>query len=122
MDLAHLVVAMTGDRIAKAECKTCKKIHAYKAPKGVKTPKPKKERAPRAEKKTVEVSWQELMDMNKAKPSKGYNTKGAFVVGDKVNHPTFGEGIVERLIYPNKFEIIFQTSMKILIHAGNHQA
>ena len=54
MDLAHLVVAMKGDRIAKAECKTCKKIHAYKAPKGITEPAAKK---PKKAKKAAEPKF-----------------------------------------------------------------
>lgn len=42
MDLNHVIVAMKGDRIAKVQCLTCKKEHAYKAAKGVTEPTAKK--------------------------------------------------------------------------------
>ena len=35
MDLAHTVSAMKGDRAVRVVCNTCKKDHAYKAPKGM---------------------------------------------------------------------------------------
>ncbi len=38
MDLNHTIVAMHGDRIIKVQCRTCRKDHAYKAPKGIKDP------------------------------------------------------------------------------------
>ena len=45
IDLAHTIVSMKGDQVAKVECKTCKKTHAFKAPKGVTEVAPKKKRA-----------------------------------------------------------------------------
>ena len=44
MDLNHVIVAMKGDRLAKVQCLTCKKEHAYKAAKGQTEPKKKKKK------------------------------------------------------------------------------
>src|SRR3954451_10362978 len=97
MDLNHVVVAMKGDRIAKVQCLTCKKEHAYKAAKGVTTPKKtrkKKETEAEAAHTSIEAEWEKLMTQHKDAPMKQYTTKGAFVLGDKLHHPTFGDGIV----------------------------
>ncbi len=123
MDLAHLIVALKGDRIAKVECKTCKKTHVYKAPKGVTEPgkaKPKRASKKSAENagNTIEAEWEKLMTAHKDSPSKSYNTKGQFVLGEKLAHPTFGDGIVGKLIYPNKIEVIFRHDVKVLICAA----
>ncbi|MGE0616689.1 MAG: hypothetical protein AB7P04_13730 [Bacteriovoracia bacterium] len=121
MDLTHFIVAMKGDKIAKVECKTCKKTHAFKAPKGITEPGQKKTRASKkatAEIKTVEAEWERLMTTHKDAPMKSYTMKTLFSLGDKVNHKNFGEGIVGRLIYPNKIEVVFRTDVKILIHQG----
>jgi hypothetical protein len=128
MDLNHRVVAMKGDRIAKTQCLTCKKEHVYKAPKGITEPPVKK---PKKSKKdsgaqpdsatSIETEWQKLMATHKDAPTKSYNTKGQFTLGDKLKHPVFGEGIVGRLIYPNKLEVIFQTQIKVLIYGGLQQ-
>jgi hypothetical protein len=130
MDLAHMIVAMKGDRIAKAQCQTCKKEHAYKAPKGVTEPG-KAPKSARARKKaeaqaeeaahSIEAEWQKLMLTHKEAPMKPYSMKGKFGLGDKIAHPNFGEGIVGKLIYPNKIEVIFQMDMKVLIHGGAPQ-
>src|SRR5262245_2145312 len=56
MDLAHLVVAMKGDQAAKVECKTCKKTHAFKAPKGITEPAKKPAKKSRAKKGDEEMS------------------------------------------------------------------
>ena len=124
MDLGHVVVAMTGDRIAKVQCNTCKKEHTYKAPKGVNEPtaKPKRASKKAAAKEDagnpIEAEWEKLMTAHKNAPMKQYTMKTSFLLGDKLNHPTFGDGIVGKLIYPNKLEVIFRHDVKVLIHAG----
>lgn len=128
MDLNHIIVALKGDRIAKVQCLTCKKEHAYKAAKGVTEPGKAAAKATRAKKKaaaaeedanhSIEAEWQKLMLAHKDAPTKGYSTKANFGLGDKINHPNFGEGIVGKLIYPNKIEVIFQMDVKVLIHGG----
>jgi hypothetical protein len=129
MDLNHIIVALKGDRIAKVQCLTCKKEHAYKAAKGVTEPGKAAAKATRTSKKkaasadedtnhSIEAEWQKLMLAHKDMPTKGYSTKGNFGLGDKISHPTFGDGIVGKLIYPNKIEVIFQMDVKVLIHGG----
>jgi hypothetical protein len=131
MDLAATVVAKVGAKIAKVQCKTCKKEHAYKAAKGVTEPgaegaAPKKraskkasaaEAAEAARTVSVEAEWKRLMaEATKANRVK-YSPKAKLVLGDVVQHPSFGEGIVTRLQHPNKVEILFQTDLKLLIHS-----
>lgn len=126
MDLNSVIVAMKGDRVAKVQCLTCKKEHVYKAPKGIDTPTaaPKAKRASKKKETeeelshSIEVEWEKLMASHREAPTKSYTVKGSFLLGDKINHPTFGEGIVGKLIYPNKIEVIFRTDLKVLIYAG----
>lgn len=128
MDLNHVIVALKGDRIAKAQCLTCKKEHTYKAPKGQAEPKKTKKTKASTEisqepgSHSIEAEWQKLMGAHQDLPSKPYNTQGHFGLGDKINHPTFGEGIVGKLIYPNKLEVIFRMDVKVLIHGGQLDA
>ena len=53
-----------------------------------------------------------------SRPVKNYAANEPFQVGDRLSHPTFGEGVVQKLIFPNKMEIIFRNDIKTLIHAG----
>jgi hypothetical protein len=125
MDLNHIIVAMKGERIAKVQCFTCKKEHVYRAPKGATEPQAKA--APRAKKSSsdeeghhpIEAEWEKLMSSHRDLPVKAYSMKGQFSLGDKLNHPTFGDGIVGKLIYPNKLEVIFRSDVKVLIHGGS---
>ena len=125
MDLNSVVVAMKGDRIAKVQCLTCKKEHTFKAAKGVTTPKKKttkkKKDSAEATATSIEAEWEKLMAQHKDAPMKPYSMKGAFLLGDKIHHPSFGDGIVGKLIYPNKIEIIFRTDLKVLIYGGIQQ-
>jgi hypothetical protein len=135
MDLNHMIVALKGDRIAKVQCLTCKKEHVYRAPKGATEPtqpKASKKKAAASSSATgghddngshsIEVEWEKLMSSHRDHPLKPYSTKGQFFLGDKIKHPTFGEGIVGKLIYPNKLEVIFKTDVKVLIYAGSQHS
>ncbi len=126
MDLNHVIVAMKGDKIAKVQCLTCKKEHVYRVPKGALEPQvakasKAKKSAEETESHSIEIEWEKLMSSHKDIPLKPYTTRGHFGLGDKLNHPTFGDGIVGKLIYPNKLEVIFRHDVKVLIHAGTAQ-
>lgn len=120
MDMMNVVVAMKGEKIAKVKCKTCEKDHVYRAPKGITEPPPKKVKLPKgvAASVPVEMEWEKLMAVHKNTPFKSYSMKGQFLLGDKLQHPSFGDGIVSKQIYPNKIEVIFKADIKVLIHGG----
>ena len=128
MDLGHTIMAMKGANPAKVMCRTCKSEHGYKAKKGIKdpsvvaaakgTPRVPKEKKEKVDKAVpVEVEWMKQINAT-TKPLRHYAANEAFHFGDKVSHPSFGEGIVQKVIFPNKIEILFRTDMKVLIHAG----
>lgn len=125
MDLAHMIMSMVGANPARVLCKTCKSEHNFKVKKGVKEPgstpasrKAAREKTAAADKVVaVEVEW--LRQMNAStRPLKSYATSGFFGVGDKIAHSSFGEGIVQKHIYPNKLEILFKADVKVLVHSG----
>ncbi len=123
MDLNHVIVALKGDRIAKVQCLTCKKEHVYRSPKGATEPKAKVAKTKKADSEeshsnSIEAEWEKLMTSHRDVPVKPYSMKGQFGLGDKLNHPKFGDGIVGKLIYPNKLEVIFREDVKVLIYSG----
>lgn len=126
MDLAAIIIAKVASKIAKVQCKTCKKEHAFKAPKGVSepgtlTPVRRVSKAssdllgPKSV--SVELEWQKLMDESAQANRVKYTPKANLALGDVVLHPSFGDGIVTRLSYPNKAEVMFKTDIKILVHS-----
>jgi hypothetical protein len=128
MDLAAIVVAMKGDQILRVECKTCRKKRGYKAPKGIdepgKAPPVKKTtRGARTEAgervdRSVGAEWKKALLQYKDRPLNTYSAKMAVGVGDRIAHPTFGEGVVMKPIHPNKAEILFEMDIKVLIVGG----
>ena len=121
IDLAHAVVAMQGDRAVRVMCKTCKGEHAYRAPKGITDPSqiPVKKKSEKATKTVTSVAeeWETKMAQFKNSPIRDYSTKAVFKLGERIEHPTFGTGLVEKLVHPNKIEVIFKTEIKLLICA-----
>jgi len=122
-------MSMIGGMPSRVICRTCKSEHNYKPKKGVKDPglaavpgAPKEPRAPKAEKVIpVELEWMKQINAS-PRPVRPYAANESFKIGDRVNHPSFGEGVVQKLIHPNKMEIIFRMDIKVLIHAGAPKA
>ena len=129
MDLGHTIMSMIGGIPSRVICRTCKSEHNYKPKKGVKEPGASAAsggnrsivRGPKESKveKTVplEVEWMKQLNAS-TKPMREYAANESFGVGDRIKHPTFGDGVVQKLIHPNKVEIIFRMDIKTLIHAG----
>lgn len=123
LELRHVIVAHKSGNsgpVAKVKCNTCFKIHAYRA-----TPQEKSANAavkkPRAtrEKATVipiEVEWQEQLKAHESGPSIKYVPTKDFKLGDVIDHPTFGAGVVRIVKDGNKLEVIFQSDVKVLVH------
>ena len=119
-DLNHVIVALVKEKVKKVLCKTCEKEHVYKAPKGDKAPA-KKKTATRAKKKKVSPveEWEMAMEQAKDATVKPYALDGSFGEGEKVDHSTFGQGLVIRLISPNKMEVIFEEGSKFMIRGNS---
>ena len=119
-DLNHVIVALVKEKVKKVLCKTCEKEHVYKAPKGDKAPA-KKKTAARAKKKKASPleEWEMAMEQAKDATVKAYALDGSFGEGEKVDHSTFGQGLVIRLISPNKMEVIFEEVSKFMIRGNS---
>ncbi|MBC7385035.1 MAG: hypothetical protein H7301_02595 [Cryobacterium sp.] len=137
MDLKATVVAMRGDQVVRVQCRTCRGERAFRAPKGVidpgKAPPPKavtkgtSKRATRTETgekvdHSVGAEWRKEMNHRKERPLNTYSPKMMIGIGDRIAHPTFGEGVVLKPIHPNKAEIIFEMDIKVLIVGGARTA
>lgn len=133
----HMITAMTSNTIAKCQCNTCGAIHRYRPP------VPEEKKAPpstlRRRDGILTKSNQGMTSASKNKTpqkrvsrgalnfdalSKGRHSSAAIpytmdvtlVVGDLINHPTFGLGVVISTIPPEKAQITFQEQgTKILI-------
>ncbi|HIJ82181.1 MAG TPA: hypothetical protein HPP76_10800 [Desulfuromonadales bacterium] len=116
--LNHTIVAMIEEKIIRVECNTCHGTHAYHPVKTVKEPKSAKAVAPRKSKAdpdaVARAEWAELqpgMDPGQAVP---YDMNRAYRMKNLLLHPSFGLGIVQLVIVPNKIDVLFQDGKKRL--------
>jgi hypothetical protein len=114
-DVWHVVVAKVGEQIVKVHCKECNKEHRYKNPKSASAAQkaPRAPREPRAEKAPVERFDKPLVAADLAKPVRTYRASESFAVGDRVEHPSFGQGVVE-IAEPGKMTVFFATGRRVL--------
>ncbi|NUM89429.1 MAG: hypothetical protein HUU37_09520 [Bdellovibrionales bacterium] len=123
LNLRHVIIAHKNGNsgaIAKVRCNTCGTIHSMRNdPAQRKTVPDRKPRAPGEPRKQiipVEVEWREQLSKAQGKPSLPYAPTRDYKIGDVIEHPTFGAGVVRGLKDGNKFEILFQRDVKTLVH------
>jgi hypothetical protein len=125
LDLAHVIVALDGEKVKKVLCKTCDKEHVYKAPKKGKVPPKKKKTKAKAKAKPKKITispleeWETAMEQAKDAPISVYAQDGSFKEGEKVDHSSFGKGLITKLIHPNKMEVIFEDGTKFMIRGSS---
>ena len=119
LDLAHLIVAMKDPATPhKVMCNTCKSTHAFKSKK-VASPSAARKKATRKPRVTTEQkiinAWEEAMGKLEGDPIK-YSIKHKFEIGDILEHPNFGTGVVDKALDANKVEVTFKGIIKVLMH------
>lgn len=122
LDLRHVIVAHKAGNsgaVAKLRCNTCSKIHAPRINPEARTANAAtKTRTPSEPKRVVplEVEWREQLSKLQGKPTLPYTPQREFKADDVIDHPKFGCGIVRSLKDGNKFEVLFQRDIKVLVH------
>lgn len=110
----HVVIAMVDGRIAQVECGECHRRHRLRSPD---TARPRPHRrtgeAPAA-KRLVPAA--PLVAADPARPVRPYDAGASYVPGDRVEHPAFGPGVVERVVGAHKVQIFFAGGSRVLVH------
>ena len=113
--LSHVIVVMKDELTpGKVQCNTCRNVHQFKDPSTVKKKTTRKKSTRKAAVPISEI-WSKQMSENKNKSIK-YTPQTTFAKGDILDHPSFGPGIVEKNIDSNKIEVLFENSIKMLVH------
>lgn len=124
--LNHTIVAMVEEKIARVECNTCHGIHNYhpvkpekakKAPAAPKATRAKTTtpRAPKADPAAVAAAeWEALQGSINPDQAIPYDMERTYRVNNLILHSQFGLGIVQGVIPPNKFDVLFQLGKKRL--------
>lgn len=122
-DVWHVVVAKVGEQIVRVLCKECGGQHRYKSPHGA----PKDKRQPtiasknaaaekRAETKAVERFEKPAVAADLSKPVRKYGATLKYEVGERVEHPTFGQGVIEAA-EPGKITVFFAIGRRVLVQS-----
>lgn len=107
----HLIVSLDGQDPDKVQCTRCERQHKYRPP-----TVPKKAAARRTvdPKEAERKEWQKLQpDMDPAK-AKDYSMTAAYRVDVLIKHPVFGLGVVQRVVGPQKVEVLFEEGRKMM--------
>ena len=116
-DVWHVVVAKVGEEVVKVQCKQCGGYHRHRSVNGA--PAVKKERTARVSRPprpVVERFETPQVAADLTKPTRTYSPRERFVVGDRVEHPSFGAGVVEACPEPGKMTVFFAAGRKVLVH------
>jgi hypothetical protein len=119
-DVWHVVVAKVGESIVKVQCKQCGGYHRYKNPNpaAAKTPRAPRASTPRAprEQRPVERFATPAVAADLSRAVRTYRVTERFEVGERVEHPSFGQGVVESTTEPGKMTVFFADGRKVLVH------
>jgi len=118
-DVWHVVVAKVGDEIVKVHCKECNKEHRYKSPHGPQTTRAKRSTSspsPERAKAPVERFDRPAVAADLSKPVRSYRASDHFEVAERIDHPSFGQGIVE-ISEQGKITVLFAIGRRVLIQA-----
>ena len=114
LELNARIVRVDAGKPKRVLCLTCKAEHAYRKSAPAK-PGEGKVRKPRvsAQKVDQEAEWREKLGQS-GKTPKPYAMDKVFVLDDRVDHQTFGVGLVVSLIPPGKVNVFFADGLKLM--------
>ncbi len=115
----HVVVSVVGGRPAKVQCSQCDGFHNYRDPAA--PPAAAKTRSAGAKKtplRTLEEEWLAQMKGRDPKAAVPYGSVPRPAAGDLVEHPSFGFGVVRKVIPPNRVDIHFRDGIRMLRWEG----
>ncbi len=121
MVLAHTILAVWAERIKKVRCNTCMGEHVFRASEpGTRAPKTGGSSSVGAAKKQADTpsasSYDALMEGKSRASARRYSPKEKFEVGNLVEHPTFGLGVIAAARGLDKVDVAFPGTVKTLLH------
>ena len=122
-DVWHVVVAKVGTKVAKVQCKECGGLHRYRPTDGSKAAPIRRKKAAGSS-RTKKAAAAEPpaptgpeVEPDLSKPIRKYSIRDLFEPGERVDHPKFGIGVVEKSTAPGKIAVYFPSGRKFLAQA-----
>jgi hypothetical protein len=107
-----VIVSMTNGRIGKVECKQCSSQHRHRLTDAEKLLKPAKRASRRS---APPEPTGPLVEPDLTRPIRPYQISEVYAVGDRIDHQSFGTGVIERIMSPSKVQVYFSDGQKMLL-------
>lgn len=116
-DVWHVVVALTEERIAQVQCGECGARHRYRPSGGVSAGGAGRRRsiARKSTSRSRKSKAKPIVEADTSRPRRSFSPKDSYQVGDRLLHPTFGEGVVQATLGATKVEVLFEAGTKLLV-------
>jgi hypothetical protein len=120
--LAHTITAVENGRVLSVVCGSCKEEHPFNNPIESKAAPKKRSRKKAQPKSAQQISddWKVEMERVGGLSATVYTMGGDYSEGEKLDHHAFGMGLIQKLIHPNKMEVLFESGQKMLIRVSPH--
>lgn len=106
-----LSISETEDVPDKVQCAICSRQHKYRPPSAIKNPAV---RRTGLLKDAERHEWETMRPgMNSAKAT-DYSMTDSYKIKALINHPTFGLGVVQRVVGSQKIEVLFEDGKKTM--------
>lgn len=117
-DVWHVVVAKVGTQIAKVQCKECGAYHRYRpvdgsSASGQHAATVRRRSSGGSGGQPVARIERAAVEPDLSRPVRRYNAREQYQVADRVEHPTFGFGVVEE-VRDGKIQVFFGSGRKLL--------
>lgn len=118
-DVWHVVIARAEGRIAQVECKQCGARHRFRKPPDERGLRSEEEGRPRrrAARGAGSATAEAIVAADFARPSRAFDPRETYQVGDRLLHASFGEGVVQAVTGRTKIRVHFGSGAKLLVHA-----
>ncbi|MBX7083173.1 MAG: hypothetical protein K1X88_28460 [Nannocystaceae bacterium] len=130
-DTWHVIVALEGTKVTKVQCKFCQGYHRFKRspndPAAATAPAPTRAVAPTRSASGAKKSAsrkpaaprraeEPLIDPNLDLPVRDYAMSETYQTGERIEHPKFGQGVVESFPSPGKMNVFFEDGRRTLAY------
>lgn len=124
-DVWHVIVSVEGSKVTKVQCKMCSGYHRYKRSPSDTSAEPARKKvevkaggkakagAKKATRSTPRMDSPQI-EPNLDLPVRDYSMRETYQSGERIEHPKFGQGVVESFPTPDKMNVFFEDGRRTL--------